>query len=931
MKLKLIAIAVAGLFAQPAFADENFMWGGSAEVGGRGTNIDGANRNGAYGNTAPLSKTNPLTPFVGPADDAKAQEYQNINSAPIGVIDIRGGSNAYYLRAFGEEFGRDDQFINIVGGSYSAWKASFYNNDIPHNYSFNALSPLTNVGTTLLGFSSPSGTYPPARDPNSWGTWNYGTQRNTTGGNFEVSMKSPWFVRADYNEVRTNGIKPASGQLGTGSGNGFIEFGAPADYKTQNTLIEGGYSSRQYGLKLAYIQSKFTDENNFMQWPNFYMRNGLDTTLLPPDNELKKWNLSGYWKQLPWDSAIIARYSQSKLTNNIDLTSAAWTSSLKPTSNAVSPQGNPPGVGYLLTQPYDSSSNQNLTNFSGDNKRTTANVAWNASPMAQLDTRVYYDYYKLQNDSTTVSYRQGSQGSNCANPPVTSATCFTIPALTEENGEAFFYTKNAAGFDATWAFNRNNKLLGGFDWEGVKRNWELNNQEAPKSDDYRYWIEYKNTGGWDNLTGWLKYEFLQRRSDLVNDGNAATSVDSYYTPYSVNSFDRNKVKLWVDWTPAPMWLLGLGATWANTEYKDNLYGRTKDTNQQYDATVAWGDDRLRITGIGNWGRIEYNQTYLAGSYPPPTPNTSANYTWGTKNTQDNWLLGGLVDWAASDKLMMTASYSYQKTGGGVDFNSGNTTAGGGFLGGPLVNYNTDNTTLNRFQIKGTYTYSPRWSISGGYAYEKYDYSDGQMAGYGSYYGYFQNLNTTPVGSGYAWLTGAFANPAYTANVVWLTVTYKFESPMRPPPPLQVAEAPPAPRVAPPPPPPPPRAAAAAGAEDHAGREGAVRLRQGGAEARGQGCDRQPGGRQAGASADAPGRPGDRPHRPSRLGSLQPEPVDASRRRGARLSDQQGRAERQDRIDRHGREAAGGGVRPEEPEGAYRVPAAEPSRRRRGEG
>ena len=55
MRVKLIAIVVAGLFAQPALADENFMWGGSAEVGGRGTNIDGANRNGAYGNTTPLS------------------------------------------------------------------------------------------------------------------------------------------------------------------------------------------------------------------------------------------------------------------------------------------------------------------------------------------------------------------------------------------------------------------------------------------------------------------------------------------------------------------------------------------------------------------------------------------------------------------------------------------------------------------------------------------------------------------------------------------------------------------------------------------------------------------------------------------------------------------------------------------------------------
>ena len=62
--------------------------------------------------------------------------------------------------------------------------------------------------------------------------------------------------------------------------------------------------------------------------------------------------------------------------------------------------------------------------------------------MAQLDMRVYYDYYDLQNNSTTVAYRQGSQGSNCATPPVSSATCFTIDALTEEAGEAFFYTKN---------------------------------------------------------------------------------------------------------------------------------------------------------------------------------------------------------------------------------------------------------------------------------------------------------------------------------------------------------------------------------------------------------------------------------------------------------------------------------------------------------
>ncbi|HEY5309698.1 MAG TPA: MtrB/PioB family outer membrane beta-barrel protein, partial [Casimicrobiaceae bacterium] len=284
MKVKLIALVVAGLFAQSAAADD-FLWSGSLEAGGRGTNIDGANRNGANGNTAPLSTANPLTPYTGPTDGAKAQEYQNINSAPIGVFDVRGSSRDMYLRAFGEELGRDDQFINIVGGGYGVWKASLYNNNIPHEYSFNALSPLSGSGGGLLQVAPSTLPYPGLRNPDLWYTYNLGTQRNTWGANGEFSGKTPWFIRADYNEVKTNGIKPSSGQLGTGSGNGLIELGAPVDYKTQNATIEGGYNTRQYGFKVAFLDSKFTDANESYQWTNFFMRNGLDQSLLPPDNE----------------------------------------------------------------------------------------------------------------------------------------------------------------------------------------------------------------------------------------------------------------------------------------------------------------------------------------------------------------------------------------------------------------------------------------------------------------------------------------------------------------------------------------------------------------------------------------------------------------------------------------------------------------------
>ena len=175
----------------------------------------------------------------------------------------------------------------------------------------------TTRGATLQ--QGPGGTYPQAQNPATWNTFDYGIQRNTTGGAIEVSAKSPFFFRADYNEVQTTGTRPGSGQLGTGSGNGLIEFGIPTEYKTKNALFEGGYTAKTWNVKIAYLDSKFSNSIDTMQWTNFYMRSALDTSLLPPDNELKKWSLHATARELPLDSTFLLRASQSKLTNNVDL------------------------------------------------------------------------------------------------------------------------------------------------------------------------------------------------------------------------------------------------------------------------------------------------------------------------------------------------------------------------------------------------------------------------------------------------------------------------------------------------------------------------------------------------------------------------------------------------------------------------------------
>ena len=664
------------------------------------------------------------------------------------------------------------------------------------------------------------GTYPQARDPSTWNTFDYGLQRNTTGGAFEVSARSPFFFRADYNEVQTTGIRPQSGQLGTGSGNGLIEFGAPVDYKTKNALFEGGYTARTWNVKVAYLDSKFSNSIDTMQWTNFYMRSALDTSLLPPDNELKKWSVHATARELPLDSTFLLRASWAKLTNNVDLgdgtIATPWNSGLKPTSSATVPGVlQPVGVGYLITDPSAST-------FNGEEKTTSFQASITSTLTTGLDSRIYYNYYDKANESTEIDYAAGGLGSDAANCPnpgtgiqTSTANRFCITAVPAP--ELFGYTKNEAGLDLIYRIGARQKLVGNYTWLKVDRDLE----PAPSTTDNRFWIEYRNSMV-EGLSGRIKYQYLKQSSDidhsLTNNssGQTAAQVPYYFSAYDIADYDQNMVKLVVDWNPMPLLDIGIGATWRKTNYDPPYYGRTDDKRQIYDVSIAYGSlDTFRVSAIGNWGKTEFHQDYrniASGASPlPGGTQTATTFDWGTKNTQDNWLVALQGDWAASEKLRVTAQASWLNTGGGVDFSSGNTTGAGGYLGGPLVNYVTDDTETKRFLIKANYTFDKKWAATVGYAYEKYDYTDGQMAGYQSYYPYFQYIpgNNNALSSNASWYTGAYGNPSYKNNIFWMTVTYKFDTPLPPPAKMMAAAAPPAPAARPAPPPPPPPAPAPA--------------------------------------------------------------------------------------------------------------------------
>src|SRR5215471_21809024 len=129
MTKKLLSAVIAGLFAAaPAFAqsdEDPLRIEGGGSIGGI------YNRQNAD-------------------DKAKLQEYQDVGNGALSNVWARGRNSTNWFEGYGENFGRDDQYMFIRGGVYGVFKAGAYLNDMPHNFSSNAITPFSGVGTGLL-------------------------------------------------------------------------------------------------------------------------------------------------------------------------------------------------------------------------------------------------------------------------------------------------------------------------------------------------------------------------------------------------------------------------------------------------------------------------------------------------------------------------------------------------------------------------------------------------------------------------------------------------------------------------------------------------------------------------------------------------------------------------------------------------------------
>ena len=723
MKTRISATLIASLLVAGTVAqadDSPFTWSGTVGIGGQIVDTSGTD------------------------DEGKMREYRDLTNGLLSLLDLKGRSQTYHLDLFAENLGRTDMYIDLRGGSYGSFKYRLFSDSMQHFFTTDARTPYSGAGTATQRAALPN------LDPSTWNTYDLAYKRRSDGVMFELSLNSPWYVRADVGELSFSGNKLQAYPQGTGSGNGFVDLAVPNDYSTRNLSLEGGYSSKRFHFALSYLDSKFDNDDRLVTWTNGYFGNnnppttsanlGIDTSYLAADSELTRLSFSGVVKKLPLDSTLAVRYTTSESTSDETM----GTSQLIGSATAVS-------AAPFLASPGT---------FRGKVKYDTWAVSWSASPTESVDFRLWANDFKRENDSSHVIFSGFTTPTNSlgcvgvvggTGVPGTS----TGPRLCEN--EPFTYDRSGLGAEGAWRPNRTNRFSAGYDEQETDREFH---PDSDSSKEKRYSLEWRNTS-LDTLVASVKYLHLERRSNFLSP-----ALPNTVWSYDVANVDRDIYKVGLDFTPSSRVDFGAEYYFKQNEYKDSPAGRTADDRSEIYLSATFGEsDGFRIKAF-----VDYEQSTTDARLRARNNTTGViNYTVFT-DVDDSFEAFGLgFDWPASKELLIEGAASWNRSEGTVDFAG---LAGATALPTTLVgipNYgNNERLALN---VKGTYALKANLGLIAGLAYEDVSFDDIQFDPY-SYILPATPL-TVPTQGTASYLSGWYRDPEYKATIGYVMVTYKF--------------------------------------------------------------------------------------------------------------------------------------------------------------
>ena len=230
MSKKLLSTLIASLFAAaPAFAqsdDDPMRVQGTATL------------EGLYNNT-------------NARDTAQLFEYQDLGNGALSNVGVQGRNSRTWFSGYGENFGRTDQYMFLRGGMYDVFKSGAYLNDIPHTFSSSAWTPFVGSGGNVLTATFPLAALPTNPPAGQWNSFRLGYDRRDAGGYAEWQKNTPWYFRADGNQVSFSGTRVGSASNGTSPGNGYTDLAIPAGLQDEQLGRRGRLPDGQGDVRAA--------------------------------------------------------------------------------------------------------------------------------------------------------------------------------------------------------------------------------------------------------------------------------------------------------------------------------------------------------------------------------------------------------------------------------------------------------------------------------------------------------------------------------------------------------------------------------------------------------------------------------------------------------------------------------------------------------
>ncbi len=362
-----------------------------------------------------------------------------------------------------------------------------------------------------------------------------------------------------------------------------------------------------------------------------------------------------------------------------------------------------------------------------------------SNPIRFLDAKVYYKYYKRDNKS---------------DDPTGVANIFLN------------YWVSTAGGELGFRLPEHFYLSGGYRYVDThrKKDGETDPFEMlPNNLDNIFFADLKWSGV-DFLEARVGYERLDRSTHYETAASKANPAKRYYYAPQV----RDTVKAGLDIFPLENLNLGLDYRFQNTDYSNTIFGLKSAKRNEFNISADYKMGKIaKIYGYGDYGWAKFNQLQFQGT-PTIVP-------WEADQWDKSWGYGiGAEVYLIPRKLTVIFQHDFLKSNGSVDFAlyNGLFIAANGLGAGSGAN--NDNIDIGRWDdyklysvsIKAVYNFTKSLTAMLGYAYERFWYSDAQLNNY-------LFAPAGPPNSNAAFLTGAYKDQSYRANLVFGGVSYKF--------------------------------------------------------------------------------------------------------------------------------------------------------------